>query len=146
MAKTYPLARLLRLRKMTEDQKASDLALTQRREFQAQEKVRRAQEEIIGSKIDGDYSEAVWRSTVAAQVARRSMMLEAVSLAEVAAEETATATLAWQEARRQSMPLEKLEERFNEQQALEENRAESIVLDEVAQNMKKQELGVQDGN
>lgn len=139
MSNKYPLARLLRLRKMKEDQAANQLALAQRREIQAQAKVQRAQEEFTGTVLDGDFSEQVWRSSIASQVARRSMMLEAISLAEAAGTETQQAKTQWQDARKESKPLEKLEERFNENAAAEEVRAENAVLDEVAQNMKKRD-------
>lgn len=146
MSNKYPLARLLRLRKMKEDRAANEMALAQRRELQAQEKVRRAQEDINGSSLDGDFSENSWRSSIAANAARRSMLLEAMTLAQVASTHTEEATADWQDAVKESKPLEKLEERFLENAQREEVRAESIVLDEVAQQMKKPGDGNEHGN
>ncbi len=141
MSRQYPLARLLRLRKMREDEAANELALAQRRELQARQKTQRAQEELVGSSFNGDYDESLWRSSIAAQAARRSMLLEAMTLAEVAAHETTEAHSQWTAARKESRPLEKLEEKFQEAANAEELRAEAIVLDEIAQNIKRQDIG-----
>lgn len=131
---------------MKEDKAAHEMALAQRRELQAQAKVQRAQEDLHGSELRGDFSDQLWRSSVAAQAARRSMMLEAMTLSQVASTQATQATADWQEAVKESKPLEKLEERFHEDVLREELRAESIVLDEVAQQMKKPGEGHEHGN
>lgn len=130
---TFRLTRLLQLRQMKADQAAQDLALSHRRANQAQNKVDRAQEHVFGTELD--VSPAVWQAVVAARLANMTMAKEAATAAQVAKEHTVVAARALDQARQHAKPLEKLQEKFDQEQVEQDLAAQAVVLDEVGQNM-----------
>ena|GEM_PF-2596909 len=133
MARQYPLLRLLRLRQIREDQAAAQLALSARRAQQADARADRAQTQFLGTELVGETNNSVWTSMVAARMAGRSIMTDAMALAQAAHQERDEKANDFRAAHTEVTILEKLEERFIAQQRAEEDRAENVFLDEIAQ-------------
>ncbi|SDC84661.1 flagellar FliJ protein [Sanguibacter gelidistatuariae] len=132
MSRPYRLAGLLRLRKLQEDQAASDLAVANAARRAALDRQSAAEGALADHGFDPVTDVGAWRSAIASRVALRGLVLEASVAAEVAATEVNQRELAWADARRRAIPLEKLEERHEETEKIEDLRQEQIVLDEIA--------------
>ena len=132
MSRPYRLAGLLRLRKLQEDQAASDLAVANGARRAALARQDEAVQELAGHGFSPVTDVGAWRSAIASRVALRGLMLEASAGAELAATEVDQRELAWADARRRAVPLEKLAERHDEAEMVEDLRQEQIVLDEIA--------------
>jgi flagellar FliJ protein len=132
MSRSFPLAGLLRLRTMTEDRAASELALARRDQARAEQRALDTAERLSGTTMPSGGGLLAFQASVASRAALGSLLIEHrgdVTLAVTAADERAEA---WSEARRQVRALERLEERHVEAERLEETRAEQKVLDEMA--------------
>lgn len=131
--KSFRLGRLLQLRQMKVDSAAQELALSQQRSTQAQSRSQRAQEFVLGTELE--VSPAVWHAVVAARVSNMSLAAEAATAAATAQQHTEQAAQALNVTRQQAKTLEKLEEKHRHEVAQQDLAAQSLVLDEVGQNM-----------
>ncbi|WP_435299650.1 flagellar export protein FliJ [Timonella sp. A28] len=132
MAKKYPLERLLRIRRVQEDQAAASLAVSARRADQAQARVLKAEQEMLGITLEGDHTHAVWKTLIASKTAGRSMVSEAIAVAQTAAQQREERTEEYKAAHQDVAILEKLEEKHVVEQQHAEDRAEAAVVDEIA--------------
>ena len=132
MSRPYRLAGLLRLRKLEEDRAAADLAAanTRRREALARQSL------SDGALADHDFDPVsqvgAWRCAVAIRASLRGLAVEASAASALAATEVDQSEMAWADARRRAVPLEKLAERHDEAERIEDLRLEQIALDEIA--------------
>lgn len=131
MTRQFPLAGLLRLRKIREDQAAGTLAAANAEVRTTSERDASIRFELSESTPTVANSAAI-NAVYTARAASRSMLAELNALATLqrAAAEESSAEFA--EARSQSVRLEKLEMRHTEASLSEALRAEQIVLDEIA--------------
>ncbi|WP_034623672.1 flagellar export protein FliJ [Cellulomonas sp. URHE0023] len=132
MSRAFPLAGLLRLRTMSEDRAASELALARRDQVRAEQRALETAERLSGATMPSGTGLLAFQASVASRSALGSLLIEHrrdVSVAETVTDER---TEAWSEARQQVRTLERLEERHDEAERLEETRAEQKVLDEIA--------------
>ena len=131
MARSFPLAGLLRLRHLQQDQAAGDLAATNaslRESGMRQDRVRTA----LGATSTDLTSTSSLHAIAAARASTRSMLadLEALRHEQQAAADDAAARFTT--ARSQSVGLEKLQGRYAAAVDAEELHAEQTVLDEIA--------------
>ena len=128
----FRLAGLLRFRKLQEDQAAADLASANASRRRAEARRATATRELIGHEFQTDLDVSVFRAAVASRAALRSFATEASVAVEVAATEVQQQELVWSDARKRSVPLEKLSERHAERASVEDLRVEQLALDEIA--------------
>ncbi|HAM25370.1 MAG TPA: hypothetical protein DCP11_01330 [Microbacteriaceae bacterium] len=131
MARMFPLAGLLRLRQIQQDQAASDLASANSRADESSARQRRARAALSTVPAEAT-SAAVLYAVAAARASSRSMLAELEALDAVQRESRDQASVAFTEARARSVGLEKLEVRFSAAVASGEIVAEQAVLDEIA--------------
>lgn len=131
MARTFPLAGLLRLRQLQQDQAAGGLAAANARLRENDSSRNRARNalEDTGSSVS---TAAALHAVAAARASSRSMLAELESIGDERRSEAARAQAEFNAARAQSVALEKLEGKHTEAVAGEELRAEQVVLDEIA--------------
>jgi len=132
MSRAFPLAGLLRLRTLTEDRAASELALARRDQVRAEVRALETAERLNGTTMPRGGDLLAFRASVASRAALGSLLIERRTDVAVAETVTDERTEAWSEARQQVRALERLEERHDEAERLEETRAEQKVLDEMA--------------
>ncbi len=133
MARMFPLAGLLRLRQIQEEQAASDLAVANARAREIasrQSKARRA----LGSSSAEVSSPAVLYAVAAARASSRSMLAELDSLDCEHQPVLDQANEVFTHARARSIGLEKLAGRHHQKQTEEELHAEQAAIDEMASN------------
>jgi len=132
MTRQFPLAGLLRLRALAEEQAASELARARREQTTAERRARDTAERLSGTTVPVGGDRLAWHAAVAGRVALGALLVEhrteVVSAADVADDRAK----AWTDARQQVRTLERLEERHDEAERAEEARLEQKVLDEVA--------------
>lgn len=131
MARMFPLAGLLRLRQIQEEQAASDLAVANARAREISSRQRRARSALANSSSDVA-SPTVLYAVAAARASSRSMLAELDALD---CEHQPTLNLANQifaDARARSIGLEKLAGRHFEQLSADELHAEQAAIDEIA--------------
>lgn len=131
MNRQFPLAGLLRLRKMQEDQAASGMARANSRS-----KTMRDRRLAVRTEL-GDSGETVGSSSAllaiaAARASSQSMLADLDALSAAAEAQLAEARAEYTEARRQAVGLEKLEVRHSAELAVADLRTEQGVLDEIA--------------
>lgn len=131
MNRQFPLAGLLRLRRMQEDQAASGLARAHSRSQSARERRAAARTELQDSGGAVGSSSALL-AIAAARASSQSMLADLDALAAATESELAAARAEYTEARRQAVGLEKLELRHGAELAVAELRSEQGVLDEIA--------------
>jgi flagellar protein FliJ len=131
MARTFPLAGLLRLRHAQQDQAAAELA-------DANERLRDAADARVAARrtledTATDVPDAATLSAVAAaRAATRGMLEELDAVAKSRRLAAAEAQDAYNRARRQALGLEKLEEQHTARVTAEDLRVEQLALDEIA--------------
>ncbi|MEX1080054.1 MAG: hypothetical protein WED09_13205 [Homoserinimonas sp.] len=131
MARMFPLAGLLRLRQIQEEQAASDLAMANTRAREIRSRYSRAWDSLGSSSTEAT-SATVLYAVAAARASSRSMLAELDSLDCEHQPVLDQANEAFAEARARSIGLEKLSGRHQEQQTEEELRAEQAAIDEMA--------------
>ncbi|MES2093309.1 MAG: hypothetical protein V4531_05795 [Actinomycetota bacterium] len=131
MARSFPLAGLLRLRQVQQDQAAIDLSAANARVAEGSARQRRARS-ALGATSSEAASTSVLYAVAASRAASRSMLaeLQALDCDHRAAQDVANA--AFSEARARSIGLEKLEVRFDDAVATGMLVAEQAVLDEIS--------------
>lgn len=131
MNRQFPLAGLLRLRKMQEDQAASGLARANSRSATARDRRAAARTEL-GNSGEKAGSSAAMLAIAAARASSQSMLADLDALSAAAEAQLAAARTDYTEARRQAVGLEKLELRHGDELSLADLRTEQGVLDEIA--------------
>jgi flagellar protein FliJ len=131
MARAFPLAGLLRLRHLEEDQAASHLAAANSRLEESSVRRDRARTALGGSSTEATSVESLY-AVAAARASTRGMLadLDALGRRHESAQEEAQ-TL-FDAARAQSMRMEKLARRHQDSVAADELHDEQIIIDEIA--------------
>lgn len=132
MSRPFPLAGLLRLRAMAEDQAVGELAAARRDQRSAAERAGRTAERLGSWQPPAAADLAAWQAAVAARVALSSLLVEHTDDVDRADHVVADKQQRWTAARTRTRAVERLEEKHVEQVATEEGRAEQAALDEVA--------------
>lgn len=131
MTRAFPLAGLLRLRKLQEETAASKLAAANARVREAGAVQAQAYEELAQSPVAAADSAALY-AVAAARASSRAMLAELAAVGTRRTAEAETAQTAFRSARADSVGLEKLEARHAVEAAAEDRRTEQTVLDELA--------------
>jgi flagellar FliJ protein len=131
MNRQFPLAGLLRLRKMQEDQAASGLARANSRSTTMRNRRADARTEL-GNSGETAGSSSAMLAIAAARASSQSMLADLDALSAAAEAQLAAARTEYTEARRQAVGLEKLELRHGAELAVADLRTEQGVLDEIA--------------
>ena len=131
MARMFPLAGLLRLRQIQEEQAASDLAVANARAREISSRQSRARE-ALGTSSAEVASSTVLYAVAAARASSRSMLAELDSLHCEHQPILDEANEAFTGARARSVGLEKLAGRHHRKQTEEELHAEQAAIDEMA--------------
>lgn len=128
----FRLAGLLRLRKLTEDSAAAQLAQRSSARRTADRRVEQAERRLGAHTLEAAGGPQVWRASIAA----RSAFAASADAARIAREQTLAeeeaAQKAYGEAKKNARSLEKLEAKHVEKEKAEDERAEQVVLDELA--------------
>lgn len=131
MARMFPLAGLLRLRQIQEEQAASDLAVANARSREIRSGQSRARDSLASSSADAASSTVLY-AVAAARASSRSMLAELDALGCQHQPVLDQANEAFAEARARSIGLEKLAGRHHVKQTEEELHAEQAAIDEIA--------------
>jgi flagellar protein FliJ len=131
MARNFPLAGLLGLRRLEEDQAASALLAANRRRSTLQARQGTLLRDLEKSPV-AIASAAALRAAAIARASSRSMLTDLAALTEVAEADSVQAQEDFQQARAATAGLEKLEHKHASGVAAEDLRAEQLVLDEIA--------------
>jgi len=131
MSAQFSLAGLLRLRKLEEDQRAAELNSARDRESVGLARTRRIRRTLAEGHED-PVAHASLASIAATRATSASMLSELGELDRQNAAEVESAASAHADAHRKTLGLEKLEERFEEQQRTEQLRAEQLLLDDLS--------------
>ncbi|GAA3795395.1 flagellar export protein FliJ [Cellulomonas soli] len=132
MSRVFPLAGLLRLRGMVEDRAAAELAGAHSRHDHAQTRALETEAMLRGAAMPDGVDLPSWRAVTASRIALGALLVEREDDVTRALGDVDVRTQAWSHARKETRALERLAERHEETVRIEENRAEQIVLDEVA--------------
>lgn len=131
MARTFPLAGLLGLRRLEENQAAAALSAANNRAGAVQAR-RGAALRDLGSSPSEVTDVTALRMAAFARATSRSMLSDLAALSALAETDTAQAQEDFQAARARTVGLEKLEEKHAAAALVEDLRTEQIVLDEIA--------------
>lgn len=132
MSRPFPLAGLLRVRAMAEDTAAAELAAARHLERAARERARATAELLGTSRPPAEADLAAWQAAVAARVALSSLLTQDRSAAADAEVEVGRRQEDWTAARIRTRAVERLRDKHETAERVEEERAEQVVLDEVA--------------
>lgn len=132
MSRAFRLAGLLRLRALAEEQAAAQRATSVRGRDAAAARAA-ATQTALGSAVfpEGTDARGV-QAVVASRLALSALLVDRRAQVLVAQDEVDAADAAWSAARTQTRTLEKLQEKHEAAVRVAEQRAEQIVLDEVA--------------
>jgi flagellar FliJ protein len=131
MARGFPLAGLLRLRRLQEDQAASQLASANGRvrdNNTIQTRARRTLEGFTSTPTDVD----TLRAIAAARASSSSMLADLVALDAMHRQHAQRAEADFHLAKLQSVSIEKLNDKHAEAASAEDLRVEQLALDEIA--------------
>ncbi|WAP51668.1 flagellar FliJ family protein [Arthrobacter sp. ATA002] len=131
MNRTFPLAGLLRLRRLQEEAAAGKLAAANARVRETSAEHAGVYQALTESPLAATDS-ATLHAVSAARASSRAMLADLAALGSRHAAEAAAAQAAFSAARAESVGLEKLEARHAGVVAAEDLRAEQTVLDELA--------------
>jgi len=130
MAKLFPLAGLLRLRQIQQDQAASDLAAANARVRESSARERRARVALGGIATDVSDTTVLY-AIAASRAASRSMLGELQAIEAASKADADVAGEAFTAARARSVGLEKLEAKHVDGVRVADLSAEQNVLDEI---------------
>lgn len=131
MARNFPLAGLLGLRRLEENQAAAELSAANARKGALRDRQDRAWRELNGSPVEAPDATALhWAAT--ARASSHSMLADLTALAALAEDDAAQAQAKLQAARARTTGLEKLQDHHMAALAAEDLRGEQSVLDEIA--------------
>ncbi|CAM5432959.1 hypothetical protein [Leifsonia shinshuensis] len=131
MARTFPLAGLLRLRQIEKDHAASDLAAANALRRDVQDRQVRAIAALHAVPAEATDAGTMF-ALAAARASSRSMLADLAVLTERAEAEAAEAQQAFTEAKKRAVGLEKLEARHHAEVVAGELGAEQAAIDEIA--------------
>ncbi len=132
MSRPFPLAGLLRLRQLQEDRAAAALAIANREAALHSARVAAVRRDLRGT-AGAEITDATsLRAVAAARASGRSMLASLEALSGNSREAADEALEAFTQARVQSAGLEKLQNRHNESEAVDELRIDQAALDELA--------------
>ncbi len=132
MSRAFRLAGLLRLRSLAEEQAAAELAGRTRGRDAALARSR-ATEHALGDATFPAATDSVGvQAVVASRLALSALLVDQRARVAVLQEAVEQADTAWAEARTRTRTLEKLQDKHEVAVRAEEQRAEQLVLDEVA--------------
>jgi flagellar protein FliJ len=131
MPRLFPLAGLLRLRHIQQDQAASKLAVANGHERENQFRQMRART-VLGSSMSEVANMAALHAVAAARSSSRSMLADLDAVAAERRTEVEHAQSAFDTARARAIGLEKLEGKHGTAQAAEDVHTEQTLLDEIA--------------
>jgi flagellar protein FliJ len=131
MSRAFPLAGLLRLRHLQQDQAAGDLSAANSRLHEHSVVRDRARTALGGSPAEATSVDALY-AVAAARASTRGMLADLDALGRRHEANAVEARAAFDAARAKALTLEKLELRHAGEVTLEEQRAEQIVIDEIA--------------
>ncbi len=132
MSAQFSLAGLLRLRKLEEDQRAVELNSARDREAVGAARTRRIRSALAEGAHEDPTAHASLASIAATRASSATMLSELGELDRQNAEAVERAAAAHADAHRKTLGLEKLEERHEEQQRVEELRQEQLLLDDLS--------------
>jgi flagellar protein FliJ len=132
VSRTFRLAGLLRLRALAEDRAAVRLAEATREREGAEARRQSTEDTLGGAHLPGSMDASAMRAVVASRLALSGLLTEHAQNVVAAQEVVQQADAAWAEARSRTRTLEKLQERHEEAERVDELRAEQAVLDEIA--------------
>jgi flagellar FliJ protein len=131
MARSFPLAGLLRLRQLQQDQAAGDLAAANARLRENGRSIAQARG-LLGTTASEVSDAAALHALAAARASSRSMLADLQALEQLRRDEAEQARAGFQQARARAVALEKLEARHAVAAAAEELHGEQVALDEIA--------------
>jgi flagellar FliJ protein len=131
MARKFPLAGLLGLRRLEENQAATALAAANRRAGAIRDRQDAARHQLDATSTTVVDASAL-RMAAIARASSRSMLADLAALTAVAEADTVQAQEDFRAARARTTGLEKLEGKHATELAEEDLRAEQLVLDEIA--------------
>jgi flagellar protein FliJ len=131
MARTFPLAGLLRLRQIEKDHAASDLAAANAFRREAGERQARAMAALHAVPAEATDASTLF-ALAAARASSRSMLADLAVLGARAEAEAAQAQEAFTDAKKRAVGLEKLEARHRDGVAAGDLHAEQANVDEIA--------------
>ncbi len=132
MAKGFPLAGLLRLRHLQEDQAAAELARANADRRRADKRRRDTENMLAGTVLPEQGDELAWQAAIAGRAAMTGLVGEATAALAEAGSRVDGATAEWSQARTRATTLDKLFDRHVLVVRAEELRVEQLVLDEAA--------------
>lgn len=131
MARTFPLAGLLRLRQIEKDHAASDLAAANALRRDVQDRQVRAIAALHAVPAEASDASTMF-ALAAARASSRSMLADLAAYAERAEAEAGEAQQAFTEAKKRAVGLEKLEARHHAEVVAGDLGAEQAAIDEIA--------------
>lgn len=131
MTRAFPLAGLLRLRRLQEETAAAKLAAANARVQETSRLQAQAYQELAQSSMAATDSTTLY-AVAAARASSRAMLADLAALGVRRTAEADTAQAAFHSARADSVGLEKLEARHQVEAAAEDRRTEQTILDELA--------------
>ncbi|WP_105032601.1 flagellar FliJ family protein [Arthrobacter ruber] len=140
MARQFPLAGLLRLRQLREDEAAGSLAAANERLRASRTRTEGVSGALGGTDLD-PAGAASLHAVAAARASARSMLADLQALEARLLTEQEHAQTTYRGARAATMGLEKLEARHSEVEATALLGAEQLVLDEIASAGRLQHTG-----
>lgn len=140
MSTVFPLAGLLRYRRLREEQAAGSLAGARQRVQDVQDRQRLERQRLQGTPVTIE-SPASMQAVAAARAAARALFLELEAADERSREDAQQAQLEYNAARAQTLGLEKLADRHADSETAEELRGEQLILDELASSSWKDQNG-----
>lgn len=132
MSRAFRLAGLLRLRALAEEQAAAQRATTARGRDTAAARVAATEAALGSAAFPAGADPRAVQAVVAGRLALSALLVDRRAQVAVAQDELDAADAAWAEARSRTRTLEKLQEKHDAAVRAEEQRAEQVVLDEVA--------------
>lgn len=132
MSRPFPLSGLLRVRTMAEDTAAAELAAARNLERAARQRARDTAEMLGSSRPPAEADLAAWRAAVAARVALSSLLTDDRAAAVHAEHEVQQRQEEWTAARIRTRAVERLRDKHDAAERSEQERAEQLVLDEIA--------------
>jgi flagellar FliJ protein len=132
VSRAFRLAGLLRLRALAEEQAAAQRAASVRGRDTATARAAATQAALASAEFPGMSDSRGVQAVVASRLALSALLVDRRAQVLVAQDEVDAADAAWSEARTRTRTLEKLQEKHDTAVRAEEQRAEQLVLDEVA--------------
>jgi flagellar FliJ protein len=132
VTRAFRLAGLLRLRSIAEEQAAATLADRTRGRDAAAARSRATEDALGGAQFGVEMDSLGMQAVVASRLALSALLVDHRGRVGQAQDEVDVADAAWAAARTRTRTLEKLQDKHEAAARVEEQRAEQVVLDEIA--------------